>query len=44
MCFTISTLRWMAVLCTGIQSTVPELTGRRTVSKQFSAPSKSVGN
>ncbi|CAI9575175.1 unnamed protein product, partial [Staurois parvus] len=29
---------WMAVLCTAIQSSVPELTGRRTVSKQSSPP------
>ncbi|CAI9554992.1 unnamed protein product, partial [Staurois parvus] len=30
-CFTVSTLLWMAVLCTAIQSIVPKLTGRRTV-------------
>ncbi|CAI9548491.1 unnamed protein product, partial [Staurois parvus] len=35
-CFIASTLLWMAVLCTAIQSSVPELTGRRTVSKQSS--------
>ncbi|CAI9560679.1 unnamed protein product, partial [Staurois parvus] len=30
--FTVITLLWMAVLCTAIQSNVPELTGRRTAS------------
>ncbi|CAI9590874.1 unnamed protein product, partial [Staurois parvus] len=37
-CFTVSTLLWMAVPCTAIQSSVPELTGRRTVRKQNSSP------
>ncbi|CAI9569789.1 unnamed protein product, partial [Staurois parvus] len=36
--FTVSTLLWMAVLCTTIQSSVPEPTGRMTVSKQSSPP------
>ncbi|CAI9585456.1 unnamed protein product, partial [Staurois parvus] len=33
-CFTVSTLLWMVVLFTAIQSSVPELTGRRIASKQ----------
>ncbi|CAI9623355.1 unnamed protein product, partial [Staurois parvus] len=37
-CFTVSTLLWIVVLSTAIQSSVPDLTGRRTVSKQNSLP------
>ncbi|CAI9590833.1 unnamed protein product, partial [Staurois parvus] len=37
-CFTVSILLWMAVLCKAIQSSVPELTGRKTVIKQNSPP------
>ncbi|CAI9552417.1 unnamed protein product, partial [Staurois parvus] len=42
-CFTVSTLLWMAVLCTAIQSSVPELTGR-TVSKQNSSPHRRISS
>ncbi|CAI9613052.1 unnamed protein product, partial [Staurois parvus] len=31
MCFTVSTVLWTAVLRTAVQSSVHELTGRRTV-------------
>ncbi|CAI9556891.1 unnamed protein product, partial [Staurois parvus] len=31
LCFTVSTLLCMVVLCTAMQSSVQELTGRRTV-------------
>ncbi|CAI9624591.1 unnamed protein product, partial [Staurois parvus] len=37
-CFTVSTLIWMAVLCTAIPGSVPELTGRKTVCKQNNLP------
>ncbi|CAI9531913.1 unnamed protein product, partial [Staurois parvus] len=35
--FNVIILLWMAVLCTDIQTSVPKLTGRRTVSKQNSS-------
>ncbi|CAI9614472.1 unnamed protein product, partial [Staurois parvus] len=43
-CFTVITLLWIAVLCTAIQSSVPELTGSRTVSKQNSSPPPEMQN